>query len=211
MQALLEREAVDVVIADDGLQHYALAREVEIAVVDGARGVGNGLCLPAGPLREPPSRLTECDWVVANGVASRLVADESVMVAVPTAFVNLGSGERVAPERWVANEPRPVLAVAGIGNPDRFHETLRELGLSPTLRAFPDHHRFKARDLATEEEMVVVVTEKDAGKLRQLNGAEGSLLKDVWYLEIAMQFPEPVDDKLTEVLRRAGIDVLEVR
>ena len=207
VRALLDRQAVDVVIADDGLQHYALAREVEIAVVDGARGVGNGLCLPAGPLREPPSRLVECDWVVANGVASGLVADESVMVAVPTAFVNLGSGERVAPEQWVARELRPVLAVAGIGNPDRFHETLRGLGLSPTIRSFPDHHRFKARDLATKAKTVVVVTEKDAGKLRQLNGAAGSPLEDVWYLEIAMQFAEPVDDKLTEVLRRAGIDV----
>lgn len=209
VQALLDRQAVDVVIADDGLQHYALAREVEIAVVDGARGVGNGLCLPAGPLREPPSRLTECDWVVANGIASGLVADESVMVAVPTAFVNLGSGERVAPERWVAGESRPVLAVAGIGNPDRFGETLRELGLSPTMRAFPDHHRFKPRDLTTQEEAVVVVTEKDAGRVRQLNGAGDSLLDDVWYLEIAMQFDDSVDDRLTKLLRRAGIEVSE--
>ena len=207
VQALLEWQAVDVVIADDGLQHYALARQVEIAVLDGARGVGNGLCLPAGPLREPPSRLTECDWVVANGVASGLVADESVMVAVPTAFVHMASDERVAPAQWAAEVSKPVLAVAGIGNPDRFGETLRGLGLSPTMRAFPDHHRFKARDLATEEDMVVVVTEKDAGKLRQLNGVEGALPQDVWYLEIAMRFEDPVDDKLTGLLRRAGIDV----
>ncbi len=209
VQALLGQESVNVVIADDGLQHYGLARDVEIAVVDGARGVGNGMCLPAGPLREPPSRLAQCDWVISNGVASGLVPGESVMVAVPTAFVHVATGERVAPERWMADVSRPVLAVAGIGNPDRFRETLHGLGLSPTMRAFPDHHRFKAADLAGAEDMVVVVTEKDAEKLRHLNGSGGSLPKDIWYLEIAMHFAEPVDDRLTEVLRRCGIELPE--
>ena len=207
VQALLEQESVDVVIADDGLQHYALARDVEIAVVDGARGVGNGMCLPAGPLREPPSRLTECDWVVSNGVASGLVAEESVMVAVPTAFVCLATGERVAPECWVAQVSAPVLAVAGIGNPDRFRETLVGLGLSPTMCVFPDHHRFKAEDLAGAGEMTVVVTEKDAEKLRHLSGRPELLPKDIWHLEIAMRFADSVDDRLTELLRRRGIEI----
>ena len=201
VRALLADADVDVVIADDGLQHYALARDVEIAVVDGERGVGNGLCLPAGPLREPVSRLRSCDWVVANGVASGLAEGESVMEAAATAFVNLASGERLAPERFAARQAR-VVAVAGIGNPARFHATLRSLGVAATMRAFPDHHRFRRTDVAAEDGAVVAVTEKDAQKIKTLPD-----VAHCWYLEIEMRFAEPVDDRLTEMLLARGIAV----
>ena len=200
VRRLLAEADLDVVIADDGLQHYALQRDIEIAVVDGMRGVGNGLCLPAGPLREPVSRLAECDWVVANGTASGLVARESVMVAEATALVNVVSGERVAPAEFAAAQ-EAVVAIAGIGNPDRFRATLKNLGLSPTLRAFPDHHRFVPGDLEVPEGTAVVVTEKDAEKIRALPGEH----RHCWYVEIDMRFADPVDDILTRMCAACGL------
>ena len=198
---LLEVAEVDVIVADDGLQHYALHRDVEIAVVDGARGVGNGHCLPAGPLREPAARLRDCHWVVANGTASGLVARESVMCAQATALVHVATGERVA-LRDFATRWRDVVAIAGIGNPSRFQATLAAIGLQATLRAFPDHHAFSARDLAVGEGVQAVVTEKDAEKLRSFDAA---VTGHCWYLEIDVGFAEAVDDGLAGMLAEHGV------
>lgn len=200
---LLETGNVDVVIADDGLQHYALERDVEIAVVDGSRGFGNGLCLPAGPLREPASRLDDCDWVVANGEPCTAVPAASKIVAKATAFVNMGTGRRLVPGDFIACHGRSVLAVAGVGNPQRFQSTLASIGLSPLMRTFPDHHRFGIADLEAGEGTAVVVTEKDAEKIKHLDG----LRADCWYLEIQMEFAEPVDDFLENLLRSRGVDL----
>ncbi|MDE0193668.1 MAG: lipid A export permease/ATP-binding protein MsbA [Gammaproteobacteria bacterium] len=200
---LLEAGNVDVVIADDGLQHYALERDVEIAVVDGSRGFGNGLCLPAGPLREPASRLDDCDWVVANGEPCTAVPAASKIVAKATAFVNMGTGTRLVPGDFIACHGRSVLAVAGVGNPQRFQSTLASIGLSPLMRTFPDHHRFGIADLEAGEGTAVVVTEKDAEKIKHLDG----LRANCWYLEIQMEFAEPVDDFLEELLRSRGVDL----
>ena len=200
VQALLADAKIDIVVADDGLQHYALERDVEIAVVDGLRGVGNGLCLPAGPLREPASRLRACHWVVANGVAAGLAERESVMVAHATAVVNVATGARLDPGDFAARH-RTVAAVAGIGNPERFRATLLALDLVVvTLRAFPDHHRFQRSDVAADDDAAVVVTEKDAEKIK--------VLPDVahcWYLEIEMRFVEPVDDRLARIFADCGV------
>ena len=198
---LLATGDVDVVIADDGLQHYALGRDVEIAVVDGSRGLGNGLCLPAGPLREPVSRLGDCDWVVANGEPCAAAPAASTIVARATAFVNLATGRRLAPVDFVARHGRSVLAVAGVGNPKRFQATLASVGLSPPMRTFPDHHRFGITDLEAGEGTAVVATEKDAEKIKHLDG-----LRDTcWYLEIRMEFAEPVDGFLEHLLRCRGV------
>jgi tetraacyldisaccharide 4'-kinase len=116
VQRLVEETACDIVISDDGLQHYALSRDVEIVLIDGERGFGNGRSLPAGPLREPVSRLREVDFIVANGCASGCDAQEWVMEVVPRAFVNLRDGERVQAADFPATR---VHAVAGIGNPVR--------------------------------------------------------------------------------------------
>lgn len=201
VRQLLGVAEVDVVVADDGLQHYALQRDVEIAVVDGARGVGNGLCLPAGPLREPASRLRDCHWVVANGAACGLAERESVMVAQASAFVNLASGERVAPDEF-ASRVGNVVAIAGIGNPRRFQATLDAIGLDSTLRAFPDHHVFAAEDVVVADHGQVVVTEKDAEKLKMLDAAA---IRHCWHLEIDVGFSAPVDDLLTELLTERGV------
>ena len=203
VRALLTGTDIDIVVADDGLQHYALERDVEIAVLDGLRGLGNGLCLPAGPLREPASRLRECHWVVANGAATGLAARESVMTAHPTAAVNLVTGERLDPEQFVVRN-RDVVAVAGIGNPERFRATLSALGIVGPMRVFPDHHRFQPADVAAEEGTAVVVTEKDAEKLKALPG-----IAHCWYLEIEMRFEQPVDELLASILAKRGIAIDE--
>ena len=201
VRKLLATGDVDVVIADDGLQHYALERDVEIAVVDGSRGFGNGLCLPAGPLREPVSRLKDCDWVVANGEPGDAVAAAATILARATAFVNLTTGRRLAPGAFIACHGDSVLAVAGVGNPKRFQSTMASIGLSPVLRTFPDHHRFVNADLEAGEGTAVVVTEKDAEKIKHLDG----LRDNCWYLEIQMEFAEPVDDFLEDLLRSRGV------
>ena len=198
---LLGTAEVDVVVADDGLQHYALGRDVEVAVVDGARGVGNGLCLPAGPLREPVSRLRDCHWVVANGAACGLAERESVMAAEATAFVNLASGERVEPGEFVTRFDS-VVAIAGIGNPRRFQATLEAIGLDATLRALPDHHVFAVEDVAVAGDGQVVVTEKDAEKLKTF---DTSAIGHCWYLEIDVGFMAPVDDFLADLLAERGV------
>ena len=203
VRKLLESSEVDVVIADDGLQHYALQRDVEIAVVDGSRGLGNGLCLPAGPLREPASRLVDCDWVVSNGATSAAAPAASTIVAKACAFVNVTTGRRLAPDEFVARHGEGVLAVAGVGNPQRFQATLASIGLSPPMRTFADHHRFGNADLEAGEGTAVVVTEKDAEKIKHLDG----LRDNCWYLEIQMEFAEPVDGFLEDLLRSRGVDL----
>jgi tetraacyldisaccharide 4'-kinase len=157
----------NVVIADDGLQHYAMARTVEIAVVDAARGLGNGFMLPAGPLREAVSRLDEVDAVVrlerTPGLATAQgSARESTMSLVGDSFVRVGKPALVAAASSFRHAG--VHAIAGIGNPERFFEQLRSLGIDPTCRAFPDHYRFAPADLAIPDATAILMTEKDAVK-----------------------------------------------
>lgn len=164
----------DIVLSDDGLQHYALARDLEICVVDGDRGFGNGWLLPAGPLREPPSRLAEVDAVVINGVDGhpaplpairRLNAQCFGMRLEARGFWNLQHADRrVSVERF---HGKRVYAVAGIGNPGRFFRQLQGMGLDFTPHSFPDHHPFTASDLAYAGAEAVVMTEKDAVKCQR--------------------------------------------
>ena len=200
VRALVASASVDIVVADDGLQHYGLQRDVEIAVVDGLRGVGNGLCLPAGPLREPLSRLRDCHWIVANGAATGLADNESVMVAAATACVNLATGERLAPAAFASQHSGNVVAVAGIGNPRRFQATLVDAGIQAKMRAFPDHHRFVPADLDVPDGTTLLVTEKDAEKIKVFKARE-----NWWYMEIEMRFAAPVDALLTRLLATRGI------
>jgi tetraacyldisaccharide 4'-kinase len=171
--ALVAEHRCDLLVCDDGLQHYALNRDLEIAVVDGARRFGNGFCLPAGPLRELPGRLRSVDLVVVNGphggreLGMRLVADKAVNLrnAAAPRSLNGFRGERL-------------LAVAGIGNPSRFFSMLRTFGLEVRERAFPDHHAFSADDLRAEEGTVILMTEKDAVK------CEPFAAKNCWYVPV---------------------------
>src|SRR5262245_36972983 len=176
VRALLAAQpGCDAIISDDGLQHYALARDVEIAVVDAERGLGNGWLLPAGPLREPPSRLAGVDAVVLNQEAH--VAAHPSVGRLPAGalrcamrmeghqFRNLRRPERrVGPEFFAGKR---VHAVAGTANPGRIFRTLKGMGLYFTPHAFPDHHPFAAADLAFGESDAVVMTEKDGVKCRR--------------------------------------------
>ena len=153
---------VDVLVADDGLQHYALDRDMEIVVVDGLRGFGNGHLLPAGPLREPLGRLATVDAVVVNGGdpdAFILPQPSFAMSLAGTIFRNLRDPALSAVAAEFAG--RQVHALAGIGHPQRFFDHLERLGLDVIPHAFPDHHSYRAEDLPAG---TLLMTEKDAVK-----------------------------------------------
>lgn len=181
---LLKVADCDVVICDDGLQHYALARDIELVVIDGARGLGNGHCLPVGPLREPASRLQRVDAVLINGdveADNGLGIDGHTIALTPTALVNVATGEQLAPEAWSGQQ---VHALAGIGNPERFFGTLRRLGIDPLTQPLPDHHLFTAADLRFGDTLPIVMTEKDAVKCAPF------ATERCWYLAVETTLPD---------------------
>ena len=173
--------ACDVVIADDGLQHYRLARDVEVAAVDGARGFGNGLMLPAGPLREPVARLAAADAVVRVFADPRVqdaqaAGRETVALLEPLPWRNVVDPARTMdPSAWRALD---VHAVAGIANPARFFATVRAQGIAATEHAFADHHPFTAADLAFPGAAAILMTQKDAVKCTRLADER------CWYLPV---------------------------
>jgi tetraacyldisaccharide 4'-kinase len=185
---------VDLILADDGLQHYRLARDLEILVIDGGRRFGNGRLLPAGPLREPVARAATVDLVVVNGGEAR--PGELPMALAPRAVVALGSGQRSALADW---RGRRVHAVAGIGDPARFFATLRAAGLDLVEHPLPDHAPIAAADLAFGDGLPVLMTEKDAVKCGSFPAA------GLAYLEVAARFAErDAEDLLARVLSLAG-------
>jgi tetraacyldisaccharide 4'-kinase len=151
---------VDVVVLDDGLQHYRLRRDVEIAVVD-ARGFGNGFLLPAGPLREPRWRLRSVDAVVSNGAA---LAGFAMALEGEVLHCMTDAADRRPAQAFAGQK---VHAVAGIGDPNRFFLQLARLGMKPLPHPFPDHHPFTPQELAFGDGLPVMLTEKDAVKLRR--------------------------------------------
>jgi tetraacyldisaccharide 4'-kinase len=164
---LLAHPQCDIIISDDGLQHYRLQRDVEIVVVDGIRRFGNNLLLPAGPMREPRSRLREVDAIVINGGAG--VLDDSM--AAPAEFLmqlegihfhNLLNPEIIATAADF--QGKCIHAIAGIGSPERFFRHLNTLGLTVHTHPYPDHHRYSAADLAYPDANALLMTEKDAVK-----------------------------------------------
>jgi tetraacyldisaccharide 4'-kinase len=182
--------AVDVILADDGLQHYRLARDLEVLVVDGVRRYGNGRLLPAGPLREPERRAAGVDVVVANGGLAR--DGELAMRLEPQAVVALDTGLRSPLAGW---RDREVHAVAGIGDPARFFATLRDAGLRVIEHPLPDHAPIGAADLRFGDALPVLMTEKDAVKCGSAPTA------GLAYLEVAACFTErDADDLLARVL-----------
>ena len=191
--ALLAHDpACDVIVADDGLQHYRLARNVEIAVVDAARGLGNGWLLPAGPLREPATRLDEVDAIVmrvAEGErAPPIRARAFAMTLVAGDFVRVGNERAIAPASAFAGEG--IHAVAGIGDPARFFAQLGAIGIRAVPHPFPDHHRFNAADLELAGARAILMTEKDAVK------CEAFADERCWYLPVRAR----IDDALVSLI-----------
>jgi len=179
-QLLLATTDCNILISDDGLQHYALPRQVEIVVIDGQRGLGNGLLLPAGPLRETAHRLKTVDFIVVNGKAEGL--NHFVMQLMPQAFVNLC--DTSLQHLPVEFHGRKVHAVAGIGNPSRFFDQLTRLGLDVIEHPFPDHYQFTDKDFDfAKDGLPIIMTEKDAVK------CQGFAAHHCWYLPVTPLLP----------------------
>ena len=187
---LQDKHNVDVIISDDGLQHYAMGRDIEIAVIDGARRLGNGLAFPAGPLREPKSRLSEVDFIVNNGGPTE--GDEILMTLSPAKFIHLNSGKEYSVDKWPMHNQ--VHAIAGVGNPNRFFDLLLRLGFEFDKNPFPDHHKYNKRDLYYLDHLPILMTEKDAAKCKHFNNSK------IWYLSIESKIESQFVDRLEEKL-----------
>ncbi len=192
----------DVVICDDGLQHYALARDVEITVIDGGRGLGNGMLIPAGPLREGKRRLASVDAVVVNLMPGQDPVDALPGSAVPCltmrlagqVFYNVRDPEMRA--RAADFKGKTLHAVAGIGNPQRFFAHLASLGLEFVAHPFPDHYAFRADDLAVAPGYQILMTEKDAVKCRPF------ARENWWALAVTAEVDARLADIVLNKLRR---------
>jgi tetraacyldisaccharide 4'-kinase len=188
----------DVILADDGLQHYALRRDFEIAVIDDARGFGNGRMLPAGPLREPVSRLDRVDALVrlTTGEALPPASDagrETAMTYEPLPWRNLTQAEAIADTAaWRAGV---LHAVAGIGNPARFFALVRRIGLDPVCHPFPDHYRYARADLAFPDATAILMTEKDAVK------CAGFADTRCWYLPVRARIDPALVARMERTIR----------
>lgn len=187
---LTDNNQCDIVFSDDGLQHYRMKRDFEIAVVDAARKFGNGFCLPAGPLRERVSRLKEVDMVVYNGA----IQNSDIECAY---FLEFDKLTRLTGEETVALDSlkgKEIHAVAGIGNPSRFFEQLRDNGLHVIEHAFPDHHIYTQKDFEGWSMNCIVMTEKDAVKCGHLP------LSDAWVVGVTAKFSDCLESQIQDNL-----------
>jgi tetraacyldisaccharide 4'-kinase len=195
-QALLAvHPEVNLLLCDDGLQHYRLARDVELAVFDG-RGIGNGWRLPVGPLREPVSRLATVDALIWNGLPdNRVELDKPAfqMILQPGVFYRIDQPGTTCQAGDLAG--RPLHAMAGIGDPERFFCTLRGLGLTFESHPFADHQVYNAEDLAFAESGVLLMTEKDAVK------CAGLVTGETWVLPVEAELSPALIDLIVEKLR----------
>ncbi|AFK63035.1 tetraacyldisaccharide 4'-kinase [Advenella kashmirensis WT001] len=188
-----------VIIADDGLQHLALGRDIEIAVQD-SRGIGNGRLLPAGPLREPATRLASVDYLIINTPADEPVAEPAPdtpdpgqprkpqqvnMQLHPTCMVHLRSGRSMPAAQWVTEHlGQRIAAIAGIGHPPRFFRTLAHAGIGAQQTiAFPDHHAYSVSEIRAIDADVILMTAKDAAKCQAMQDER------LWSMEVALGFP----------------------
>ncbi|OQW95673.1 MAG: tetraacyldisaccharide 4'-kinase [Beggiatoa sp. IS2] len=190
-QFLLEQYSCNIIISDDGLQHYALQRDIEIAVVDDIRRYGNQRCLPAGPLREPLSRLKQIDLVVTKGAA--LKHEYSMRYDIKA--LRKVSDDSVVMQPLSRLRGMKVHVVAGIGHPTKFFNRLKDQGLKLHFHEFPDHHCYTATDLQFNDDHPVIMTEKDAVKCQ-------SFARDHhWYLPIEANLPTPFGERLLRLLK----------
>mgnify|MGYP005675430135 FL=1 len=167
-----------------------MGRDIEIAVIDGARRLGNGLAFPAGPLREPKSRLSEVDFIINNGGPTE--GDEILMTLSPAKFIHLNSGKEYSVDKWPMHNQ--VHAIAGVGNPNRFFDLLLRLGFEFDKNPFPDHHKYTKRDLYYLDHLPILMTEKDAAKCKHFKNSK------IWYLSIESKIESQFIDRLVEKL-----------
>ena len=191
VEALIKYTDCNIIISDDGMQHYALGRDIEIAVIDGIRRYGNEKCLPAGPLREPLKRLEHVNFKVTNGIAG---PDEFAMTYKAEKLCRADDPAVTLDISSLKNQT--VHAIAGIGNPQRFFDNLKLSGLDIIEHAFPDHYPFKRSDLDFGEIQPIVITEKDAVKCQRF------YLHNVWYQPIKAILDNQFTEQLLVMLER---------
>ncbi len=182
IELLTKKRKLDIIISDDGLQHYAMARDIEVIIFDGERGVGNDLCMPAGPLREKSERLKMAKFIVTNGKnkdlkLARFSTKLYKMELTPIVFRRVNNPNKTQPIAFFAEQS--VHAIAGIGNPQRFYQTLSSLDIQITEKDFPDHKNYQLNDFNWKEKVKpLLMTEKDAVKCSSFAA------DDWWYLEV---------------------------
>jgi tetraacyldisaccharide 4'-kinase len=185
--SLLKQHDCDIVISDDGLQHYHLGRDVEIAIVDGKRALGNRYLLPAGPLREPASRLNTVDLVIVNNEMGQ--ENALSMQLLPTALISISNQHKI-PLNGLGNHS--IHAVAGIGHPQKFFASLERAGYHLIPHIFPDHYLYQASDLDFADGLPIVMTEKDAVKCSSFADAR------YWYVETNVLVSSGVEEKMMQ-------------
>ena len=188
---LVKNNRCDIVFSDDGLQHYRMKRDYEIAVIDSNRKFGNGFCLPAGPLRERKSRLNDVDMLVYNDTDS--AASDGCSYALQIVSLNqLNNSDNCS--SITSFLKKPVHAVAGIGDPARFFKQLQKNGIETIDHAFPDHHVYQQQDFSGWEKECIIMTEKDAVKCRHL------VLPDAWVVIVKAVFSDVLETRLSSEL-----------
>ena len=192
IEQLIKNHDCDVIVSDDGMQHYKLPRDIQIAVIDGERQLGNGYCLPAGPLREKKERLEACDLIVVNG--KDINKDWHTMQFEGNVLVNLLTGKEKPLSQFVGQTCH---ALTGIGNPQRFFSMLEKQGLEPITHSFPDHHDFVKSDLNFKDGVnTILMTEKDAVKCKVF------ATKNHWVLPVVAKLNESFDERLLALLKK---------
>ncbi len=191
-RTLLEYRECDVLISDDGLQHYALQRDYEILVVDARRGYGNGFCLPAGPLREGIKRVEEADYLLVNS-DTEATADNNSFTVKAQQFISLDGLQRVNLDAF---RGKSVHAIAGTASAERFFDSLRLLGLHVSSHRFPDHHPFVQSEFEGLGDLPLIMTEKDAVKCFDFG------LKNAWYLQVTAELPTSLCNSVLALLEK---------
>jgi tetraacyldisaccharide 4'-kinase len=188
---LMRQDGCNLVLCDDGLQHYQLQRDIEILLLDAERGFGNGYCLPAGPLREPVKRLKSVDFVVSKGRST--LAKWHMETVCNTAYA-LENPHKI--KTLTDFRQQTIHAIAGIANPSAFFTSLRTAGLTILEEPFPDHHQFLPGELKFDDHLPVLMTEKDAVKCRLLETS------NCWVVPLEIQMPDNFGTLLLSYLAR---------
>ncbi len=192
VELLINEHNCNIIVSDDGLQHYALERDVEIIVTDGLRGFGNGILLPAGPMREPRSRIEGCEFIVSNGAT---LPNAYSMFMTGDKLLDLSGAEQM---HLSALAGQTVHAVAAIGNPERFFDLLRVHNVHVVEHPMEDHAEFALHDIVFDDDYPVVMTEKDAVKCKQFLPQLKE--KPIYYLPVQAQLSESFESALQDTV-----------
>ena len=192
---LIDKFGCNILLSDDGFQHHALERDLDILVLDGQAGYGNGWCLPAGPLREFRSQIKRADIVLVNGTNEKFRFEEPdasrMSVRISEAY-NLSGGIRKQLSEFTGE---PVHGVAGVGNPVRFFRQLEQLGIDLARHPFPDHHQFEESDLDFGDDGLILMTEKDAIKCRDM-----TITNKLWAIPAITEIDQRVFDQIDQLI-----------